>query len=154
MSVIGKAFWHYKGIDKPLVKCVDNIESCYSDFINKNGVFVDNYIAQFISDLNDNGLITSFSCSGLESEHKKKSFYKCPYFGIQQNKNKFLEEFLTWIKDNISNVKIECSDFKLAIYLSPYPYNTESDEIIKDKWNKIHKGFLELIDNQSNKILI
>ena len=149
MSVTTKPFWHNEGNHQPLVKCVSNIESSYKGDSNKNGVFIDSYIAKFISDLNKHSLITTWSCSGIQSDHKEALNVKGPYFIIVINQNNFklATDYIWWVKVNLKEIRINSFGEGVAFYLTKDidSRTNESDYVIKCKWNKLHRGLREIL---------
>lgn len=145
MSLIGKPFYIKDG-SAPLVIRVGNIKSTSGYDCDKRGVYIDNYIAQFVSDLNGNGIATIFCCSGIKSEHKKKICPSGAYLVFVEKNNAYKEQFeryVEWIKNNIENVTVNPFIGYTQICLNGLDFDA-TDDITKDKWDRMHNKLLEL----------
>lgn len=97
-------------------------------------VRIDHYLVPMIQDINQQGIITLASCSGLQEEHRESKFKPGGgYLAISFNNNLF--EFL---QNNIADSLIEVTQgncyFKHSILIY---IRTEDDTKLKEGWKQV-----------------
>lgn len=95
---------------------------------------IDHYLVPMIVDINQRGIITMASCSGLQGEHQNSKFKpQTGYVALQFN-NKLLDFLQQNLIDSLIEVKESTCYFvpSISIYIP-----SEDDTILKEKWQLI-----------------
>lgn len=93
---------------------------------------VDKYIAPMITDLNQRGIRTLASCSGLQEEHSESKYTpESGYISLAFD-NDLFEHLLTDLTDPL--IKVEESECYLEHSISIH-INSKDDTILKEKWS-------------------